>query len=117
MTTTRTAIPAPVLGIIALAAVGILFWTSMTVQAFTSGADNRWIVLCLAIVLGGAHVAALLWTLAHSRKAHYALWFIIVGDSLLTVFANWQAVLLVGFTIVMLALTRARTARSWYDVP
>lgn len=114
--TTRTSFPAPVLGVIALAAIGILFWTSMTVQAFSAGADNRWVVLSLAIVLGGAHVAALLWTVAHSRKAHYALWFIIVGDSLLTILADWRAILLVGFTIVMLALTRTRAARSWYDV-
>lgn len=116
MKTQRLAVPGPVLGVCALAVIGILFWTSMTVQAFTSGADNQWIVLTLAIVLGGAHAAALVWTVAHSRKAHLALWFIVIGDSLLTVFVDWQAILLVGFTIVMLMLTRTRAARAWYDV-
>lgn len=109
--------PGPVLSVCALAVIGILFWTSMTVQAFSTSASNAWLVLTLAIVLGGAHLAALLWTIAHSRKAHLALWFIIVGDSLLTVFVDWKAILLVGFTIVMLVLTRTRAARSWYDVP
>ena len=103
------------LGICALAVVGILFWTSTTTQAFTSGSSNAWLVLTLAIVLGGAHLAALLWTIAHSRTAHLALWFIMVGDSLLTVFVDWQAILLVGFTIVMLLLARTRGARAWYD--
>lgn len=114
MTTLRTAIPAPVLGICALAVIGMLFWTSMTVQAFTAGASNAWMVLALALVLGGAHLAALLWTIAHSRRAHLALWFIIVGDSLLTVFVDWQAILLVSFTIVMLLLTRTASAKAWY---
>lgn len=116
MTTLRTAMPAPILGISALAVIGILFWTSMTVQAFSAGASNAWLVLALAVVLGGAHLAALLWTIAHSRKAHLALWFIIIGDSLLTVFVDRRAILLVGFTIVMLLLTRTRSARAWYDV-
>ena len=113
----RRSIPRPVLGVCALAIVGILFWTSMTAQAFISGASNAWLVLTLAIALGGAHLAALLWTIAHSRKAHVALWFIIVGDSLLTILVDWQAILLVGFTIVMLLLTRSLAAKAWYDVP
>ena len=86
-------------------------------QAFTTGGDNKWTVLVLAIVLGGAHGAALVWTRRHSRRAHLALWFIIVGDSLLTIFAAWQAILLVAFTIVMLALTRTQSAKAWYDRP
>jgi hypothetical protein len=43
------------------------------------------------------------------------LWFIVIGDSLLTIFVEWQPILLVTFTIVMLALTRTRTAKIWYD--
>lgn len=87
----------------------------MTVQAFTAGAANQWTVLALAIILGGAHFVALVLTRKHSRRAHLALWFIVIGDSLLTVFVAWQAILLVAFTIVMLALTRTRTAKIWYD--
>lgn len=53
----------------------------------------------------------------HSRPIYLALWIIIIGDSLLTVFAAWQAIPLVVITIVMLALTRTRSARTWYDRP
>ena len=115
--TVRTRTPLSIISIGLLAIVGILFWASMTLQAFTAGATNQWTVLSLAIVLGGAHGAALIWTYRHSRRAHFALWFIIIGDSLLTVFASWQAILLVGFTIVMLALTRTSSAKAWYDRP
>lgn len=115
--TLRTNTPLSIICIGLLAVIGILFWTSMTVQAFTTGATNKWTVLALAIVLGGAHGAALVWTRRHSRRAHLALWFIIIGDSLLTAFVAWQAILLVAFTIVMLALTRTRSAKTWYDRP
>ena len=113
----RTNAPLSIICIGLFAVIGILFWVSMTVQAFTTGGDNKWTVLVLAIVLGGAHGAALVWTRRHSRRAHLALWFIIVGDSLLTIFAAWQAILLVAFTIVMLALTRTQSAKAWYDRP
>jgi hypothetical protein len=115
--TLRTKTPLSIICIGLFAVVGILFWVSMTVQAFTTGDANQWTVLTLAIVLGGAHCAALVWTRMHSRRAHLALWFIIIGDSLLTIFAAWQAILLVAFTIVMLALTRTRSAKTWYDRP
>ena len=117
MKTLRTSAPLSIISLCVLAVVGMLFWTSTTIQAFIASAANQWTVLCLAIVLGGAHLAALLWTRRHSRRAHLALWFIIIGDSLLTVFVAWQAILLVGFTIVMLALTRTQAAKAWYDRP
>ena len=113
----RTKMPGPVIGVAALAIIGILFWLSMTVQAFAAADTNRWFVLALAVILGGAHVAALVWTLTLSRKAHWALWTIILGDSLLTLLVNWQAALLVGFTIVMLLLTRTHGAKTWYTRP
>ena len=115
MITQRTKIPPSIIGIGLLAIIGILFWTVTTVQAFTTDATNKWFVLALAVILGGAHAAALVWTRRHSRRAHLALWFIIIGDSLLTIFAAWQAIVLVGFTIVMLALTRTQAAKAWYN--
>ena len=117
MNSPRRNIPTSIIGISLLAVIGILFWLSMTIQAFVADAPDRWLVLALAIVLGGAHAVALLWTRRHSRRAHLALWFIIIGDSLLTVFAAWQAILLVAVTIVMLALTRTQSARAWYFHP
>ena len=111
----RSNVPLSIIGIGTLAIIGILFWTVTTVQAFATDATNKWFVLTLAVILGGAHGAALVWTSKHSRRAHLALWFIIIGDSLLTLFVAWQAVLLVAFTIVMLALTRTRAAKAWYN--
>ena len=43
------------------------------------------------------------------------MWFILIGDSLLTIFVNWHAILLVLFTFVLLLLTRAPSARRWYS--
>lgn len=43
------------------------------------------------------------------------MWFVVIGDSLLTIFVNWQAILLVGFTVVLLLLTRAPSARRWFS--
>lgn len=106
--------PGPILTIHILAAIGILFWISMVVQTFSSGASNALVVLVLAIVLGGAHLGIWIWTSRHSRKAIWAMWFILVGDSLLTIFVDVKAIVLVGFTIVLLLLTRAPSARAWY---
>ncbi len=105
--------PAPIITIHVLAAIGVLFWISSIIGAFVDG-NRPWAVLIVGVVLGGAHVLISRFTTLHSRKAFAAMWFVIIGDSLLTVFVNWQAILLVGFTIVLLLLTRAPSARRWF---
>lgn len=106
--------PAPIIAIHVLAAIGVLFWISQIVGAFVDG--NRPVaVLIVGIVLGGAHVLISRFTTLHSRKAFAAMWFVVIGDSLLTIFVNWQAILLVGFTVVLLLLTRAPSARRWFS--
>lgn len=105
--------PAPIIAIHVLAAIGVLFWISQIVGAFVDG--NRPVaVLIVGIVLGGAHVLISRFTTLHSRKAFAAMWFVVIGDSLLTIFVNWRAILLVGFTVVLLLLTRAPSARRWF---
>lgn len=106
--------PAPIIAIHVLAAIGVLFWLSQIISAFVDG-NHAWLVLMLGIVLGGAHVLISRFTSQHSRKALGAMWFILIGDSLLTIFVNWQAILLVIFTIVLLLLTRAPSSRRWYS--
>ncbi len=106
--------PAPIIAIHVLAAIGVLFWLSQIVTAFVNG-NHALLVLLLGIILGGAHVLIWLFTSRHSRKAIWAIWFIIIGDSLLTLLVNWMAILLVGFTVVLLLLSRTGSARAWYN--
>jgi len=105
--------PAPIIAIHVLAAIGVLFWISMVVQAFTSGSGNTWGVVALAVILGGAHV--LIWVLAsrHSARVTWPMWFVLIGDSLLTLFVDLKAILLVSAAIVLLILTRPASARAW----
>lgn len=105
--------PAPIIAIHVLAAIGVLFWLSEIITAFADS-NNAWLVLLLGIVLGGAHVLISRFTSLHSKKAIAAMWFVFIGDSLLTVFVNWQAILLVLFTAVLLLLTRVPSARRWF---
>lgn len=109
--------PGPIVTIHVLAAIGILFWLSMVVQAFATGASNALIVLLLAIVLGGAHLAIWVWTSRHSSRAIWAMWFILIGDSLLTLLVDVKAIILVIATIVLLLLARTASARAWYSAP
>ena len=105
--------PTPIIAIHVLAAIGVLFWISQIVGAFLDG--NRPVaVLIVGIVLGGAHVLISRFTSMHSRKAFAAMWFVVIGDSLLTIFVNWKAIGLVGFTIVLLLLTRTAAGRRWF---
>lgn len=106
--------PWPILAIHTLAMIGVLFWLSMAVGAFAGNSERRWLILALAVVLGGAHVAISLFTRAHSRTAVAAMWFVFVGDSLLTVFIDWKALALVLFTVGLLLLTRTASARTWF---
>ena len=112
MTTTRA--PGPILALHVLAGIGVLFWLSRAVLAVTSeDPDVLWVV-ALAVVLGGAHVAVSILTARHSRHAIIAMWFIAIGDGLLTAFVNTQAIVLVAFTVIMLLLAHSRAAHAWY---
>lgn len=106
--------PGPIVTIHVLAAIGILFWLAMVVQAFVAGASNAALVLLLAIALGGAHLAIWVWTSRHSRMAIWAMWFVLVGDALLTLLVDVKAVILVIATVVLLVLARTPSARAWY---
>jgi hypothetical protein len=105
--------PGPIIAIHILAIIGVLFWISQIVGAFVAG-EHQWAVLIVGIILGGAHVLISRFTTVHSRKAMAAMWVVLIGDSLLTIFVNVEAILLVGFTVVLLLLTRAPSARRWF---
>lgn len=94
--------------------VGVLFWLSMIVQAFVAAPATAWRVLLLGVVLGGAHVIIAVGSARRSRIVYAAMWFVLIGDSLLTVFVDVKAIALVLFTIVLLLLTRPAAARAWF---
>jgi hypothetical protein len=110
-------VPGPIVAIHVLAAVGVLFWLSMIVAAVTGGTGNPAGVIGLGVVLGGAHVAISWLTHRHSRLVYAAMGFILVCDSALAILVDPRAVLLVLFTIVLLLLTRAPSARRWFARP
>ncbi len=110
-------IPVPIVLIHALAGVGILFWLSMIVQAVIGEADNWWGVVILGFSLGGAHVAISWFTHRRSRLVFVAMWFVLVSDAALALVVDRRAILLVLFTVVLLLLTRAPSARRWFDSP
>jgi len=106
--------PAPIIAIHVLAMIGVLFWLSTIVGAFISDSSSKWYVAMVGLVLGGAHVAISMLTSRHSSKAVLAMWFVFIGDSLLALFIDWKAVLLVLFTVLLLALTRLPSSRAWF---
>ena len=106
--------PPPIIAIHVLAIIGVLFWLSTIVGAFIDDSSSKWYVAMVGVVLGGAHVAISRFTSLHSTRAFAAMWFVFIGDSLLAVFVDWQAIALVLFTIVLLLLTRIRSARNWF---
>ena len=112
VTTTRA--PASIIALHALAGIGVLFWLSRALLAVTSADPDVLWVIALAVVLGGAHVAVSMLTARHSRLAILAMWFIAIGDGLLAIFVNEQAIVLVAFTVIMLLLAHSRAARAWY---
>jgi len=109
--------PAPIVLIHILAFIGVAFWLSMIVTALTGGIDNAGAVIILGLVLGGAHVAISRFTSAHSTRAVWAMWFVLICDAGLALLVNPQAVLLMLFTIVLLVLTRLPSARGWFAAP
>ena len=106
--------PPPIIAIHVLAIIGVLFWLSTIVGSFVDDSSSKWYVAMVGVVLGGAHVAISRFTSLHSTRAFAAMWFVFIGDSLLAVFVDWQAIALVLFTIVLLLLTRTRSARTWF---
>jgi len=106
--------PGPIIAIHMLAMIGVLFWLSTIVGAFVEGSSNKWLVAVVGLVLGGAHVAISRFTSLRSNRAVFAMWGVFIGDSVLAIFVNWQAIALVLFTVVLLLLTRTRSARMWF---
>lgn len=116
MALTQRTVPKPVIAIHVMAMIGVLFWISQAVGAVRTGEDP-WPVVLIAVVLGGAHVAISVLTARRSRAAVGAMMVVLVGDTLLTAFVDWRAILLVAFTIVLLLLTRTTGARDWFRTP
>lgn len=108
--------PVPVRIIEILGYVGVLFWLVTIVRALIEDASSAWPVLLVGIVLGGAHVVIALGAARRRRIVYAAMWFVLIGDSLLTVFVDVRAIALVLFTIVLLLLTRPAAARAWFAV-
>lgn len=94
--------------------VGVLFWVVTMVRALVDDASSAWPVLMVGVVLGGAHVVIAVGAAGRRRIVYAAMWFVLVGDSLLTVFVDIRAIALVLFTIALLLLTRPAAARSWF---
>lgn len=109
--------PAPIKAIHVLASIGVIYWIIQIIQAIVTGESSLGtelgLTIALAVVLGGAHVMAFIWSSQGTRRVYIAIWSIVIGDSLLTIFVNTSAILLVMFTFVMLALTRPTSAREW----
>lgn len=106
--------PAPVLLIEVMGYVGVAFWLTMIVQAFLAPDGTLGGVALVGIVLGGAHVVISLGARRRSRIAYAAMWFVLMGDALLALLVDARAWTLVAFTIVLLLLTRAPSARQWW---
>jgi hypothetical protein len=107
--------PPPIIAIHILAFIGVLFWLSTILQAFFAGSGNSIAVLFVGVVLGGAHIAISRFTTFHNRRAFAAMWFVLVSDSLLAIFVNPMAIVLVLFTVVLLLLTRTSSAKAWFS--
>lgn len=105
--------PGSILVIEVIGLLGIAFWAVMAIRAFVADSSSTWLVLLLALVLGSAHVVIALGAHRRSRVAIAAMWFVLVADSLLTIFVDLKALVLVLATIVLLVLARA--ARGWWN--
>lgn len=108
--------PTPIVVIHVLAGIGVLFWISQIISAVIHG-THVWATVGLGVILGGAHIAIWRLTSLHSTKVMWVMWFVFVGDSVLTVFVNWRAIVLVAATVVLLLLARMPSARRWFTSP
>ena len=106
--------PVPVLTIEIIGYIGVAFWATMIVRAWLDGSASAIWVTLLGIVLGGAHIVIAVGAAQRRRIAFAAMWFVVVSDTLLTIFVDVKAIVLVGATILMLILTRTRSAREWW---
>lgn len=106
--------PVPVRIIEILGYVGVIFWIVTIVRAFIDDASSAWPVLLVGIVLGSAHVVIAVGAAQRRRIVYAAMWLVLIGDSLLTVFVEVRAIALVLFTVVLLLLTRPAAARAWF---
>ena len=97
-----------------MALIGVLLWVSTIIQAILTGFPQGWAVFPVGVVLGGAHVAISWLTARHDRRTVAVMWFVFVCDSLLALFVDYLAVVLVLFTVVLLLLTRTARARTWF---
>jgi hypothetical protein len=104
----------PILTIEIMGYVGVAFWLSMIVQSALASDGSLGAVALVGIVLGGAHIVISFGARRRSRIAYLAMWFVLVGDTLLALFVDARAWALVVFTIVLLLLTRTRPAREWW---
>ena len=100
-----------------MAFLGVLFWVSTIIQAILGGFPQGWAVVPVGVVLGGAHVAISWLTARHDRRTVAVMWFVFVSDSLLALFVDYLAVVLVLFTLVLLLLARTASARQWFISP
>jgi hypothetical protein len=100
-----------------LATVGVVFWVVTFTRTALGHIDASVVqVGLLALILGGAHA---LISMSTTRRSMAAIWltvFVFVSDSLLGIFVNPMAFLLVGFTVVLfiavLLARRTETPRS-----
>lgn len=105
--------PRPILAIEILGYVGVAFWATTIVRTAFSDSGSLLGVLVVGLILGAAHVVISRGAARRSRIVYAAMWFVLVSDTLLTFFVDVRALVLVGFTIVLLLLTRLPSARDW----
>ena len=107
--------PVPVLIIEVIGYIGVAFWATMIVRAWLDGSSTAIWVTLVGLVLGSAHIVIAVGAARRQRIAFAAMWFVVVSDTLLTIFVDVKALVLVGATILMLLLTRTRSARAWWS--
>lgn len=105
--------PRPILAIEILGYVGVAFWATTIVRTAFSDSGSLLGVLVVGLILGAAHVVISRGAARRSRIVYAAMWFVLVSDTLLSFFVDVRALVLVGFTIVLLLLTRLPSARDW----
>ncbi len=106
--------PVPVLVIELIGYLGVAFWATMIVRAWLDDSASAVGVTLLGVILGGAHIVIAVGAAQRRRMAFAAMWFVLIADSLLTIFVDVKAIVLVGATILLLVLTRTRSAREWW---